>query len=96
MGNKADKLGQRILDDRWGSQGIWMMGKLPKHEVVELYICWEFNCFGYWLDVCSVVGSIMIVVGLYIYLWSKGKEEAFHAMNGCDDVDQRQITPLLV
>ncbi|KAK9154963.1 hypothetical protein Sjap_002443 [Stephania japonica] len=56
----------------------------------------EFLFLGHSLSSGSVVGSIMIVVGLYIYLWSKDKEEAFHSMNDCDDDDQNQITPLLV
>ncbi|XP_010268214.1 PREDICTED: WAT1-related protein At3g30340-like isoform X2 [Nelumbo nucifera] len=32
----------------------------------------------------SIVGSIVIVLGLYIYLWSKSKEEAHSSMEGDD------------
>ncbi|KAL5990990.1 hypothetical protein ACLOJK_011896 [Asimina triloba] len=37
---------------------------------------------GYTLHLGSIVGSIMIVVGLYIYLWSKAKEEEYHSTQG--------------
>ncbi|XP_058094120.1 WAT1-related protein At3g18200-like [Magnolia sinica] len=53
----------------------------------------EIVCLGDTLRISSVVGSIMIVVGLYIYLWSKVKEEATYLMIDGDDDD---ITTLLI
>ncbi|XP_058094095.1 WAT1-related protein At3g18200-like [Magnolia sinica] len=45
----------------------------------------ETMFLGYTLHVGSIVGSVMIVVGLYIYLWSKAKEEAYHSIDGGDE-----------
>ncbi|KAG9447083.1 hypothetical protein H6P81_013211 [Aristolochia fimbriata] len=40
----------------------------------------ETAFLGYTMHIGSVVGAVMIVVGLYIYLWSKAKEEAHLAL----------------
>ncbi|XP_058092515.1 WAT1-related protein At3g18200-like [Magnolia sinica] len=38
------------------------------------------------LHVESFIGMIVIVVGLYIYLWSKAREEKYHSMDGDDAI----------
>ncbi|KAJ8615824.1 hypothetical protein MRB53_035196 [Persea americana] len=47
---------------------------------------------GHQLSAGSIVGSIMIVVGLYIYLWSKSKEEAHHSINDRDSITTSLIS----
>ncbi|XP_068667227.1 WAT1-related protein At4g15540-like [Aristolochia californica] len=44
----------------------------------------ETAFLGYTMHIGSVVGAVMIVVGLYIYLWSKAKEEAQHCVEETD------------
>ncbi|XP_058094101.1 WAT1-related protein At3g18200-like isoform X3 [Magnolia sinica] len=44
----------------------------------------EIILLGEALHIGSIVGSIMIIGGLYIYLWSKSKEEMHHLMEGDD------------
>ncbi|OVA11067.1 Drug/metabolite transporter [Macleaya cordata] len=47
---------------------------------------------GHTMGVGSIVGSIMIVVGLYIYLWSKAKEEQYQILMAAGgDLDDNQI-----
>ncbi|KAF5202395.1 Wat1-related protein, partial [Thalictrum thalictroides] len=50
---------------------------------------------GHRMNAGSVIGSIVIVVGLYIYLWSKSKEEAQEKF-GCDEEAYNEITSSLV
>ncbi|KAK9138602.1 hypothetical protein Sjap_009196 [Stephania japonica] len=39
------------------------------------------------LDLGRIIGAVMILAGLYIFLWSKSKEETFESIDGYDSID---------
>ncbi|XP_058094121.1 WAT1-related protein At4g01450-like [Magnolia sinica] len=47
---------------------------------------------GHTMHAGSVVGSVMIVMGLYIYLWSRAKEEVYQSMDGHDSLTSSLVS----
>ncbi|KAJ8615823.1 hypothetical protein MRB53_035195 [Persea americana] len=68
-----------------GMKGPIFVASFPPLGLVFTTI-FETVFLGEALHVGSIVGSIMIVVGLYIYLWSKAKEEEYNQQEGYEAI----------